>query len=173
MKPAKPLEVLILTVRGRKVLLDADLASIYGVGTMRLNEQVKRNVARFPEDFRFQLTEEETAGVIANCDNPASLRFRRTRPWAFTEHGAIMAASVLSSPEAVTASVFVVRAFVQMREQLAADAAILKRLSEIDKSLLGHDAALKDVYRKLLPLLSPAPAAPRRRIGFHRADEPE
>jgi len=170
MKPAKPLESLILTIRGRKVVVDADLASVYGVSTMRLNEQVKRNVERFPEDFRFQLTESETAGVIANCDNPSSLRFRRTRPWVFTEHGAIMAASMLNSPEAVTMSVFVVRAFVQMREQLATDVAILRRLSEIDRTLLQHDVALRDVYRRLLPLLTVDPPAPRRRIGFHPKD---
>ena len=93
------------------------------------------------------------------------------RPLAFTEHGAIMAATVLNSPEAVAMSVFVVRAFVRMREQLAANAAILKRLAEIDRTLLEHDAALRDVYRKLLPMLQPPPEPPKRRIGFNRDSE--
>ena len=93
------------------------------------------------------------------------------RPIAFTEHGAIMAATVLKSPEAVAMSVFVVRAFVRMREHLAANAAILKRLAEIDRTLLEHDSALRDVYRKLLPLLQPPPKPPKRRIGFNRDTE--
>jgi hypothetical protein len=126
-----------------------------------------RNASRFPEDFVYRLTPAEKAEVVANCDHLRQLRFGTALPSVFTEHGAIMAASMLSSPEAVTMSVFVVRAFVQMREQLAADHAILRRLSEIDRTLLAHDVALRDVYRKLLPLLSPEPATPRRRIGFH------
>jgi hypothetical protein len=170
MKSAKPLESLILTIRGRKVVVDADLASVYGVTTKRLNEQVKRNVERFPEDFVFRLTAEEKAEVVAKCDHLGRLRFGKALPSVFTEHGAIMAASMLNSPEAVTMSVFVVRAFVQMREQLATDATILRRLSEIDRTLLQHDVALRDVYRKLLPLLTADPPAPRRRIGFHPKD---
>ena len=94
-------------------------------------------------------------------------RHAKYLPHAFTEHGAIMAAMVLNSPEAVAMSVFVVRAFMQIREQLAANAAILKRLAEIDKTLLEHDSALRDVYRKLLPLLQPPPERPTRRIGFN------
>ena len=92
-------------------------------------------------------------------------------PYAFTEHGAIMAAMVLSSPQAVSMSVYVVRAFSQMREQLVANSAILKRLAEIDGTLLRHDAALRDIYRKLLPLLQPPPDPPKRRIGFQTSDE--
>jgi hypothetical protein len=92
---------------------------------------------------------------------------RRHLPWAFTEHGALMAANILRSERAVQMSVFVVRAFVRLREQIAANSAILKRLAEIDKSLLQHDAALRDVYQKLLPLLQPPPAPAKRRIGFH------
>jgi len=92
-------------------------------------------------------------------------------PYAFTEHGAIMAAMVLNSPQAVAMSVYVVRAFIQMREQLAANREILKRLAEIDKTLLQHDSVLRDIYRKLLPLLQPAPDQPKRRIGFSRDDK--
>ncbi len=171
MKPVKPLESLILTLRDRKVLLDADLAEIYGVPTKRLNEQVKRNVGRFPEDFLFQLTAAEKEQVVANCDHLARLKFAKSLPWAFTEHGAIMAATVLSSSEAVTMSIFVVRAFIQMREQLVANTAILKRLAEIDKTLLEHNQSLSVIWHKLQPLLQPLPDPPKRRIGFHPDDK--
>ena len=164
----KPLENLILTIRGQKVILDADLSGIYGVPTKRLNEQVKRNSDRFPEDFIFQLTPDEKREVVANCDHLARLKFSKSRPYAFTEHGAIMAATILNSPEAVKMSVFVVRAFIQMREQLVANAAIFKRLAEIDKTLLEHDKALGLIWQKIQPLLAPPPALPKPRIGFHR-----
>ena len=167
MKPKKPLESLILTLRGSKVLLDLDLAEIYGVPTKRLNEQVKRNAERFPEDFIFQLNAKEKEEVVANCDHLLRLKFSPKLPTAFTEHGAIMAAMVLNSPEAVKMSVFVVRAFMQMREQLVANAAILKRLAEIDKTLLEHDSGLRTIWAKLKPLLQPPPEPPRRRIGFN------
>ncbi len=156
----------ILSLRGMSVMLDADLARLYGVETKRLNEQVKRNADRFPEDFVFRLTAVEKQEVVANCDHLANLKFAKALPWAFTEHGALMAANVLNSPEATKMSVFIVRAFIKQREALAANAAILKRLAEIDKSLLVHDSALRDIYQKLLPLLQPPPASPKRRIGF-------
>lgn len=105
--------------------------------------------------------------MVANCDHLARLKFSKTLPFAFTEHGAIMAASVLNSPEAIKMSVFVVRAFVQMREQLAANTAILKRLAEIDKTLLEQDRSLGVIWRQIQPLLTPPPAQPKRRIGFH------
>ena len=170
---------LIRTIRGQKVLLDTDLAALYGVTTKVLNQAVKRNADRFPEDFRFQITPEEAAAsrsqiVTLNDLDPLKSQIATSKrgqnikylPHAFTEHGAIMAATVLNSPQAVTMSVYVVRAFVQMRENLAANSAILKRLAEIDKSLLLHDSALRDIYQKLLPMLSPPPAPPKRRIGF-------
>jgi len=109
--------------------------------------------------------------VITNCDHLAPLKFAKSLPFAFTEHGALMAATVLNSPKAVAMSVYVVRAFIQMREQLAANRQILKRLVEIDKTLLEHDSVLRDIYRKLLPLLQPPPEPPKRRIGFGRDDK--
>jgi len=207
MKPKKPIESLILTLRGQKVILDADLAELYGVPTFRFNEAFKRNRERFPDDFAFQLTGVEFAvlrakpaypksqvvdkpedvanssqiAMSSNQTNPnwsqfvtSSKRHRGAayRPWVFTEHGAIMAATILNSPEAVAMSVFVVRAFLQMREQLAANAAILKRLAEIDRTLLEHDSALRAIWTKLQPLLAPPPEPPRRRIkGFNPHDE--
>jgi hypothetical protein len=180
----KPIESLILTIRDHKAILAADLAELYGVPTRRLNEQVRRNADRFPEDFFFPLTAGEFAGLQAQgavtADGHVALRSQiatlkrgqhaKYPPNAFTEHGAIMAATVLNSPEAVKMSLYVVRAFVQMREHLAANAAILKRLAEIDKTLLNHDHALRAIWTKLQPLLAPPPDPPKRGIGFHRQD---
>ena len=177
-------ESVVLSVRGQRVILAGDLASVYGVATLRLNEQVRRNADRFPADFEFQLLREEfedlKARNLVRTDGRAALRSQNAilkrgshakyPPYAFTEHGAIMAATVLNSRQAVTMSVYMVRAFIQMRERLAANTAILKRLAEIDRTLLQHDAALRDIYRKLLPLLQPPADPPKRRIGFHTGD---
>lgn len=168
----------ILTLRGQKVILDSDLAAIYGVPTKRLNEQVRRNRDRFPPDFMFQLGPQDVADlktqIPTSGEHPmrsqfatASKRNVRFLPYAFTEHGALMAATVLNSPRAVQMSVFVVRAFVMMREQLLNRAELEKRLAEIEKSLMSHDAALRDLYRKIRPLLLPPPDPPRKEIGFH------
>jgi hypothetical protein len=150
------IEQRIYTIRGVRVILDSDLAALYG-----------RNRKRFPEDFAFQLTAEEADSLRSQIATSRSHGGRRYRPYAFTEHGALQAANILNSANAVRMSVFVIRAFVKIREQLVTNAAILKRLAEIDKTLLVHDSALRDLYQKLLPLLSPPPEPPRRRIGFH------
>lgn len=187
----EPLEPLILSIRGHRVILDADLARLYGVTTRVLNQGVRRNSHRFPDDFAFQLTVTEAANFRSqfltsrtrsfdpktDASNRSQIvtgsqkhRDPRFRPWAFTEHGALMAANVLRSRRAVQMSVYVIRAFVRLREHIAANHAILKRLAEIDKTLLQHDTALRDIYRKLLPLLQPPSDPPKRRIGF-RKDE--
>jgi hypothetical protein len=166
MKQLKPLESMIFTIRNHKVIIDADLAALYNVPTKALNQAVKRNEDRFPRDFVFRLTKKERAEVVTNCDHLAKLKFSRILPMAFTEHGAIMAATVLNSPQAVSMSVFVVRAFVRLREQIAANRAVLKRLAELDKTLIEHDTALVDLYEKLQPLLQPPTITPKRRIGF-------
>ena len=159
---------LIHTIRGQRVILASDLAKLYRVRTKRLNEAVKRNKVRFPTDFMFQLTRLEALAysrsqfAILNAQG-ANIKHL---PYAFTEHGAIMAANVLNSPQAVAMGVFIVRAFVQQREVIAANDAILKRLAEIDKTLLVHDKALRDIYQKLLPLLQPPPETPKPKIGF-------
>lgn len=156
----------IYEIRGQRVILDSDLAKLYGLPTFRFNEAIKRNRQRFPKDFMFQLNRKEFARLISQIAISSSRHGgRRKLPYAFTEHGAIMAANVLNSARAVHMSVFVIRAFIKIREQLATNAAILKRLAEIDKTLLVHDSALRDVYRKLLPLLQPPPA--KKQIGFH------
>ena len=112
--PSEKIDRAILFLRGQKVMLDSDLAEIYGVKTSRLNEQVKRNIDRFPADFMFQLTDKEKEEVIANCDHLENIKFSRTNPYAFTEHGAMMLATVLNTPTAITTSVLIVRAFVKM-----------------------------------------------------------
>ena len=147
--------------------MDADLAALYGVTTKSFNQAVKRHAGRFPDDFRFQLTDSEKSEVVTNCDHLSRLKFSPQRPWAFTEHGAIMAAMILNSPDAVSMSVFVVRAFLQMREQILANADVLKRLAEIDKTLLEHDQSLQLIWQELQPLLTPPPDPPKRTIGFH------
>jgi hypothetical protein len=164
--PSERIEQSILLIRGLKVMLDADLAELYGVPTKVLNQAVRRNKNRFPADFMFQLTKAEKNEVVTVCDHLTSLRFSPSLPNAFTEYGALMAANVLRSKRAVEMSVYVIRAFVRLREHIAANHAILKRLAEIDKTLLQHDTALRDIYRKLLPLLQPPPAPSKRKIGF-------
>ena len=131
--PAERIERSILLIRGEKVMLDADLASLYGVTTKRLNEQVRRNLGRFPPDFLFKLTAEEKAEVVANCDHLGRLKFSSALPFAFTEHGAIMAANVLSSERAVAASVMVVRAFVRLRQILSSHAELARKVREMEK----------------------------------------
>jgi len=163
---AEKISRLIRTVRDQRVILDADLAAIYGVETRVLNQAVKRNHERFPEDFLFELNREEILRISQIVTSLPNLKYYK-QVQAFTEHGALMAATVLNSPQAVRMSLFIIRAFVKLREDQAANTAILKRLAEIDRTLLQHDAALRDIYRKLLPLLTPPPEPKRREIGFH------
>ena len=125
-----------------------------------------RNRDRFPDDFAFELTRDEILGISQTVISLRNLKFSK-QVRAFTEHGALMAASILNSPRAVAMSVYVIRAFVKMREDFAANAAILKRLAEIDRTLLLHDGALRDIYQKLRPLLEPPPLPPKPEIGFH------
>ncbi len=164
----KPIEVPILTVRGQRVVLDSNLAALYGVSTSVLNQAVKRNAKRFPDDFSFVVSRDEFLILVSQSVIP---RFghggRSTPPRLFTEHGALMAASVLNSDRAISMSVYVIRAFVEIREQIAANATILNRLAEIDNTLFIHDASLRDIYKKLKPLLEPPPLPPRKKLGFH------
>lgn len=123
----------ILVIRGQKVIIDADLAALYGVPTKALNQAVKRNQERFPEDFMFQLSPAERMEVVTNCDHLAKLKFAKTLPYAFTEHGAIQAANVLNSPRAVDMGVYVVRAFVRLREMLASSKELTAKLNELEQ----------------------------------------
>src|SRR5216110_984655 len=161
------LESAIHFIRGQRVMLDSDLAAIYGTSTMRLNEQFKRNRTRFPDDFAFVLTREEFTNLISQNAISRSHGGRRSLPVAFTEHGAIMLASVLNSDVAVQASVRVVRAFVKLREMVAANAQLAVKLEELERRLDSHDEAIVDLFAALKRLVEP-PAPPKRReIGFH------
>ena len=164
---ANPPPIPILDLRGKKVVLDSELASIYGLSTGRFNEAVKRNLKRFPDDFSFILSKMEAQGLISQIAISKPGRGGRTKlPRVFTEHGPLMAASILNSERAITMSVYVIRAFVEMRERLAANSAILKRLAEIDRTLMEHDQGLRTIWTKLQPLLAPPPGPPKPRIGF-------
>ena len=165
---AKRIEEMIFLIRGQRVMLDSDLAKVYGVSTMRLNEQFKRNQGRFPADFAFQVTSQELAGLISQIAISNKGRGgRRKLPWVFTEHGALMLASVLNSPVAVEASVRVVRAFVLMREQLAAHKELAGKLAELEAHVSGHDQAIQDLFEAIKQLVEPAADEKRKEIGFH------
>lgn len=179
--PEQGIDSLIREIRGQKVILDTDLARVYGVSTKRLNEQFRRNRSRFPDDFAFQLTAEEVVNLRAQIATASQSRAilrsqnatssshggRRYCPYVFTEHGALQAANILNSARAVQMSVFVIRAFVKMRDELAGNSAMVKRLAQIDSTLFLHDSALRDLYQKLRPLLAPPPEPPPKpRIGF-------
>ena len=156
----------ILLIRGEKVIIDADLAEFYGVTTKRLNEQMKRNRRRFPKDFAFRLTRSETREVVAKCDHLSRLRFSSSLPSAFTEHGALMAASVLNTSRAVDVSVFVVRAFVRLRQALGATPELAKRLDQLDGRLGHQDRQITTIIQALRELASTTPVPSHRRIGF-------
>jgi hypothetical protein len=169
--PSARIEAKILLVRGHKVMLDADLAALYGVTTKRLNEQVRRNLERFPADFMFQLTDQEL-GILRSQFATSSSQTRqpawggrRTAPYAFTEHGAIMAATVLNSPRAIEVSVYVVRAFVRLREMIAANKELARKLEELEQRLDTHDQAITEILHAIRQLMAPAETK-KRPIGF-------
>lgn len=156
-------------IRGQRVMLDSDLAVIYGVSTGALNQSFKRHEERFPADFAFQLTPEEFAALISQIAISKKGRGgRRKLPWVFTEHGAIMLAALLNSERAVEMSVFVVRAFVQMREVLMGNKQLAAKLAELENRVGAHDEVIADLITAIRKLLeAPAEAKPRREIGFH------
>jgi leucyl aminopeptidase len=159
-------ERLILLIRGEKVILDADLARLYGVTTRALNQAVKRNIKRFPEDFMFQLSAEEVEAMRSQIVT-ASKRNVRFLPYVFTEHGAIMAANILNSEKAVSASVQVVRAFVKLRQMLTSNAELAKKLEALEKK---YDAQFKVVFEAIRQLMLP-PDKAQRKIGFIDKDK--
>jgi len=163
-----PLVERIFEVRRQKVILDSDLATAYGVETRALNQAVKRNSDRFPNDFAFQLEVDEVASLWRSRSQSVILKRGsnvKHRPWAFTEHGAIMAASVLNSTRAVEMSVYVVRAFVRLRGLARPHSELARQLAALERRVSGHDEDLAQVLRALRALLEPT-ASPRRRIGF-------
>jgi hypothetical protein len=183
---AEPVESLIRVIRSQRVILDADLAQVYGVTTKRLNEAVRRNLGRFPSDFMFQLTAEEVINLrsqiaTSSCEEirsqivTGSYGGRRYLPYVFTEHGAIQAANVLNSDRAVQMGVFVVRAFVKMRETLVAHRELAEKLAELERSLLArldaHDHLITGIIKELQRLANP-PEPSRKQIGFQVRERP-
>jgi hypothetical protein len=164
--PLGKIEDRILLIRGEKVIIDADLSEFYGVPTKRLNEQVKRNINRFPDDFMFQLSADEKAEVVANCDHLNNLKHSKSLPYAFTEHGAIMAASVLNSSRAIDVSVYIVRAFVKIRKMIAGQKELQQQICRIERHLTDHDDQILELINLIKQLLDPALPPERRRIGF-------
>lgn len=164
--PSQRIESQILVVRGHKVILDSDPAGQYGVSTKRLNEQVKRNHRRFPPGFVFRLTVRATRSMRSQIATSKFQRGgRRYLPYVFTEHGAIMAASVLNSPRAIYASVYVVRAFVRLREALGAHKELARKLAELEKRIEGPDEEITALFEAIRNLMAP-PERPRKDIGF-------
>jgi hypothetical protein len=157
----------IFNIRGQHVMLDSDLAAIYEVTTKRLNEQLRRNRNRFPEDFAFRLTAQEFINLRSQIATSKGRGGRRYLPWVFTEHGALMLASVLNSEIAVQASVRVVRAFVRLRQMVAANAQLAGKLEEFERRLDLHDEAIVDLFAALKRLLEPIEPQKKREIGFH------
>ncbi len=160
--PSEGIENRILFLRGQKIILDHDLARLYGVKTFRLNEQVKRNLRRFPADFMFPLTKEEKEEVIANCDHLKNLKYSPVVPHAFTEHGAVMAATILNTEVAINVSVQVVRAFLRLRQILSTHKDLAQKLEALEKK---YDSQFRVVFDAIRQLMTPPPG-PAKRIGF-------
>jgi phage regulator Rha-like protein len=167
--PAEKIDRAILFLRSKRVMLDADLAIIFGTTTKRLNQQVKRNIDRFPPNFLFQLTDEEKEWVVANCDHLRQLRFSPVNPYAFTEHGTIMVAMILNTPVAAEASVAIVNAFVKLRQILLRNKDLAKRLNELEAKYDHQFKAVFEAIRKLMQL--PPKEIKRSRIGYRRSNE--
>jgi hypothetical protein len=165
--PAEKIDRAIIFLRNKRVMLDADLALVFGTTTKRLNEQVKINIDRFPRDFLFQLNEEEKEWVVANCDHLRQLKFSSVQPYAFTEHGAIMAAMVLNTAVAAEASVAVIRAFVKLREVLLQNKDLAKRVDEMEAKYDQHFKIVFDAIRQLMQL--PLKETKRIRVGYRRS----
>ncbi len=152
--------------RRRHVIVDADLAQLYGVSTKALNQAIKRNKERFPGDFVFQLRAEEKIELVTNCDHLANLKYSSYLPYAFTEYGALMAANVLKSDNAVKISVYVVRAFVRLREMVLASDEFDERLKELEKKVAYHDKDIRALVLCLRQFLKPKAEKEKREIGF-------
>ncbi len=180
--PLARIESSILVIRGQKVMIDADLAQLYGVPTKALNQAVKRNAQRFPQDFMFQLTAAEKQEVVTSCDHLAKLKFSKALPFAFTEHGAIQAANVLNSEQAVEMGVYVVRAFVRLRELVVSNKELALRLDDLENKTelmsLKHDTfehntrvQLKQIFEALRELMAQPEPTKKRAIGFVTPDD--
>ncbi|MBU0505046.1 MAG: ORF6N domain-containing protein [bacterium] len=157
----------VFLIRGEKVILDTDLATLYGVKTKALNQAIKRNKKRFPDDFLFQISKLEKDKLVTICDRFQNLKHSTSLPYAFTEHGAIMAATVLNSQRAIDVSVYVVRAFVKLRETLSDHRQIARKLNLLENKVVNHDIQIKALFDAIRQLMDP-PVKKKRSIGFER-----
>ncbi len=180
------IESRIFVIRGQKVMLDADLAELYGVETKVLNQAVKRNLERFPDDFMFQLNSDEKTEVVTNCDHLAKLKYSPSLPYAFTEHGALMLGNVLKSARAVEVSLMVVRAFVHLRELVSTNKELWikqlairlgckrpqpsrwlsQKLNQLERKVGAHDRAIAELINAIRQLMTPLDTGKKRPIGF-------
>ncbi len=156
-----------LMIRGEKVIVDADLAEFYGVPTKVLNQAVRRNIDRFPKDFMFQLNKNEKSEVVTNCDHLNKLKYSPVNPLVFTEHGALMAASILNSARAVEVSLFIVRAFVALRRAISEHKELARKITQLERKLADHDDQIIAIIQAIKELSGPQPVPKKRRIGFH------
>ncbi|MDP2599497.1 MAG: ORF6N domain-containing protein [Deltaproteobacteria bacterium] len=166
--PVERVEQTIFIIREQKVILDADLAMLYGVPTKVFNQAVKRNLQRFPQDFMFQLTEQEKNELVTNCDRFKNLKHSTSLPYAFTEHGAVMAAAILNSQQAVAISIYVVRAFIKMRAMLNQQKELLKKLTDLEQKVTTHDTHIRSLFNAIRQLMEPPTPKPKPKnpIGF-------
>lgn len=164
--PTERIEQRILLLRGEKVMLDSDLAELYGLETRLLTRQVRRNLDRFPEDFMFQLTAQEFAILRSHFGTSRFWGGRRYRPYVFTEQGVAMLSSVLNSPRAIRVNIQIMRAFVQLREMISTNKALSGKLDELERKVATHDKAIAGLFTAIRELATPAPPKPSRRIGF-------
>jgi len=156
----------IFLIRGDKVMIDRDLAELYGVKTKYLNQQVRRNIKRFPQEFMFPLTEKERDELVAICNRFKTMKHSASLPYAFTEHGVAMLASVLKSERAVKISIIIIKTFVKLREIISTHKELVYKLNELERKIEKHDVEIKDIFEAIRQLMLP-PEEPKRRIGFH------
>jgi len=166
MVPVGTIQNRILLIRGEKVIIDADLAEFYGVSTRALNQAVRRNKDRFPEDFMFQLNENEKKEVVTNCDHLEKLKFSPVNPLVFTEHGALMAASIISSPRAIEVGLYIVRAFVALRGVISGHKELAAKIAQLERKLTDHDGHIVAIVKAIKSLTYSNPVPKKRRIGF-------
>jgi len=156
----------ILEIRDKKVMIDRDLAKLYGVSTKVLNQAVKRNMSRFPEDFMFQLTDIEKEDVVTNCDHLKSLKFSYQLPYVFTEQGVAMLSSVLNSEKAIQVNIAIMRAFVKLRQVISTHKGLACKLRELEEKIEKHDTEIRHIFEAIRQLMQ-SPKEPKRKIGFH------
>jgi len=164
--PEEVIERKIFMIRGHKVMLDRELAKLYGVPTKVLNQAVKRNISRFPQDFMFQLTEVEKEEVVTNCDHLKSLKFSPQLPNAFTEQGVAMLSSVLKSERAIQVNIAIMRAFVRLKQILSMNKELAHKLAELERKIEKHDVDIQAIFEAIRQLMAPAPIKPKPQIGF-------